>query len=305
MKRIISILALYLLIFMGCSKKEILPEESQLNTSDPAKTIIDTWFDENYTNPYNIKIKYKWDEGDMSDFGRYNFPASADKVKLVLEMFKTVWVSAYTEIGGNDFVKKIAPRELVFRGGSDVTPNGGAGAFGQAAGGKCITIFSVNSVTAKALKTRTGVDTYSGLIHHEYAHILNQIKSFDEEAYRKITPEGYTANWGNIPDSDSEKLGFVSSYARMNIGEDFAEMVRTMLTKSRTEWDDFINKIGTTEYGPAPDFKATFRPATTAQENIRKKEVLVADYFKKIYGIDIYKLQEKTQQKTTEYLNKP
>lgn len=296
MKRIIPFLALYIVMLTSCAKKEVLPDQSQLDVSDPVKTAFDEWITSNYTSPYNIKVKYKWDEGDMSDFGRYNIPPEPLKVRLLLEVLQNTWIESYSEIAGPDFVKKIAPRELIFRGGDDLTTNGGNGAWGQASGGKTITLFSVNEITAQRLKNPNVYNGYSGLIHHEYAHILNQIRNFDEAAYKQITPAGYTANWQNFEDWESNLEGFVSSYARMNVGEDFAEMVKFMLTMTRPEWDNYINSI--------EDFDGS-TTATKAKEDLRKKEGLVVSYFTKVYGIDIYKLQEKTAQKRAAYLSKP
>lgn len=296
MKKIIPILAIYTLLIMSCAKKEVLPEQSQLDVTEPVKTAFDEWITSNYTNPYNIRIKYKWDEGDMSDFGRYNIPPNAEKVKLLLELLQTMWIESYSEIAGPDFVKKIAPRELIFRGGGDFTTNGGPGAWGQASGGKTITLFSVNDVTSQTLKTRAGLNDYSGLIHHEYAHILNQIRNFDEAAYKQITPEGYTANWQSITIPASNRVGFITSYARMNVGEDFAEMVKIMLINTRAQWDAIINGIADTGGSTT---------ATKAKADLRKKEALVVSYFSKVYGIDIYKLQEKTAQKSASYLSRP
>jgi substrate import-associated zinc metallohydrolase lipoprotein len=273
-------------------KKEKLPTESQLDSTKPTLNSVDQWIFDNYTNPFNISVRYRWEEGDMSDLGRYNIPADSEKTKLVLDLFKKMWIDSYTEIGGVDFIKKISPREFVFRGGADKTPNGGSGAWGQASAGTTITIFDVNTVTATGLKNLTTLQGFSGLIHHEYTHILNQTRSFDEDAFQKITPEGYTAEWSNIADATSRRVGFVSSYARMNIGEDFAEMVKFMLTRTRTEWDAFVN--GIVDAGGSTT-------ATKARADIRKKEAIVVDYFNKSYGIDIYKLQATTAKNAVLY----
>jgi substrate import-associated zinc metallohydrolase lipoprotein len=60
--------------------------------------------------------------------------------------------------------------------------------------------------------------------------------------------------------------------------EDFAEMVSTMVTTSRSDWDKTINAI----------------PSATGRAALRAKESIVVNYFNDIYNIDFYALQART-----------
>ena len=62
-------------------------------------------------------------------------------------------------------------------------------------------------------------------------------------------------------------------------GEDFAEMTSIMLTEGKAGFDSFVNGI-TAEKGKAA---------------IRAKESIVVTYFKQVWNIDIYSLQQRVQ----------
>jgi hypothetical protein len=54
-----------------------------------------------------------------------------------------------------------------------------------------ITLFETDNVNKK---DRANVKRFVQTIQHEYIHILNQTRPFDEKTLAKITPTGYT-NW--------------------------------------------------------------------------------------------------------------
>lgn len=230
------------LFFAACDKKEILPVQSQLDTTEPVMNSVDRWISDSLTTPYNIDVRYKWDEWNLSDMGKYNYPATPGHANILLHVLKHTWLDAYVETAGETFIKHNSPRQFTMFGGVDLTPNGTGGAWGQASGGINVLLFNVNALDESDLTDVRSLQSYAGLMHHEFTHILNQNVPFDEENYQKITPEGYTAQYHLIPANVSREEGFISSYARMNIMEDFAEMVSFLVTRSRTAWDAYVNQ---------------------------------------------------------------
>lgn len=238
---------IFLLIFVGsclaaCKKKEVLPSQSQLDMSDPVMNSTDRWIMDSLTTPYNIDVRYKWDEWNMPDMGKYNYPTTPGHTAVLLKVLKHTWLDAYVETAGELFIKKNSPRQFTIFGGVDLTPNGGVGAWGQASGGVNVLLFQANELDETDLFDIGSLRGYSGLMHHEFTHILNQNVPFDEENFQKITPVGYTANFHLIPENVSHEEGFITSYARMNIMEDFAEMAKIMLTHNRAQWDAFVDQ---------------------------------------------------------------
>ena len=326
MKKIYLVLTIMIFgILQSCNPTETPLGSSNLDITTPVLNETDIWLRSNYTTPYNIDVTYQWDEGRV-DLNRFLHPPLLENVVPIMQAVKTIWIDTYSQVGGEDFVKKIAPRELVLIGGLNLNQNG-TRTLGFAEGGKNIVLFEVDRID---LKNKLSLTRFVETIQHEYAHILNQTVRFDEEAYKQITPSDYTAQWFNPFDRQdrfdiANRLGFISDYARLNHTEDFAEMVKTLLSNSATEYNEIITNIETriisnavtqaiADLGSgATDTEvkiATDAATITAQPDanraiglIRQKEAIVADYYKREFGIDIYELQKVAAENILKALN--
>ena len=273
MKKII-LLIFVVTLSVSCNTEEKVTI-SDLDTSTPVLTELDVWLRDNFVVPYNIDVQYEWDDDEV-DFNRFLFPPKVERVKQAMEAVKTVWIDSYSQVGGEDFVKIIAPRSIILVGGENRNSNGSS-TLGYAEGGKKIVFFNVDltDYSDRDFDYRFSVTTFLNTIQHEYVHILNQTIPFDEPTYSQITPGHYTAQWQLFSDIDSRELGYITAYARANPSEDFAEMVSVMLSYGKTDYDALIEGITSEE----------------AKQNLRVKEAFVVEYYKKEFGIDLYELQ--------------
>jgi substrate import-associated zinc metallohydrolase lipoprotein len=262
----------------SCTQDDTTLGPSVLDSTTPTKTDLDVWIDNNYVNPYNMEVLYRWDKSAV-DNTRYLFPPTQIKVQPALEIVKKIWIDSYSEVGGADFIKKIAPRQLVLIGGYNYDKNGTV-TLGIAEAGQRITLFNIDDIDKKNLAK---VNQFIHTIQHEYIHILNQTKPFDEKNYAKITPVGYTANWYFFEDLEAREEGFITNYAKSNVIEDFAEMASTMLTSSKLEYEAILSSIENPQ----------------AKIQIKAKEALVVKYFKEAYNMDFYRLRDVTETNTT------
>ncbi|UWY27108.1 putative zinc-binding metallopeptidase [Flavobacterium sp. TR2] len=269
------------LLLASCAHED-QPKESQLDFSTPQKTELDNWIGANFLNPYNINVYYEWNQ-NLVDENRYLYPPKGDKVQPAMEVVKKIWIDSYSTIGGKDFVKKIAPREFVLVGGVNLNTNGTV-TLGLAEAGQRVSLFQVDNLNKK---NRSSVTQFIHTIQHEYVHILNQTKPFDEQAWAKITPSGYTTTWYTEAIATSRSLGFITSYARLNIYEDFAETAATILTSSKAEYDAILASI----------------TDVNARNNIKAKEALVVKYYKDSFNIDFYALRDEAQKNTDAVIN--
>ena len=269
------------LLVASCAHED-QPTESRLDFSVPTKTDLDKWISTSFLDLYNINVYYEWDQNTV-DNTRYLFPPKVEKVQPAMEVVKKIWIDSYTTIGGVNFVKKIAPREFVLVGGVNLNTNGTL-TLGLAEGGQRITLFQVDNLNKKS---RANVTQFIHTIQHEYVHILNQTKPFDEQAWSKLTPVGYTSTWYTEPIATSRNLGFVTSYARLNIYEDFAETAAAILTSSKAEYDALLASV----------------TDATAKANIKAKEALVVKYYKDAFNIDFYALRDQAQKNTDTVVN--
>lgn len=279
--KILAIVTL-LTIVQSCNTKEDLITGSNIDTSTPELNSTDIWLRNNYTTPYNIEVLYNWNESRV-DFNRYLYPPTLDKVLPAMEAISTIWLDTYNEVAGNDFVKKIAPREILLVGGINLNSSGTI-TLGLAEGGKRITFFNTDLVD---LSERESLVRFVSTIQHEYCHIINQTVPFDEEAYKSITPSGYTGQWFNESIAEARELGFISDYARSNETEDFAEMVTAMLSYDNAAYNAIIDAISSEQ----------------ARADIRTKEALVVNYFKSELNVDLYELQRVAAENVLKVLN--
>ena len=321
----------------GCNKEDSLSSKSVLDTNTPELSNLDSWIRDNFITPYNIDVEYKWDDDEYPK-DKYLYPPTEENVKPLLEVVHDVWIDPYNKVGGDDFIKKLAPRQLFLAGGENVNQSGTT-TVGFAEAGMKITLFKVDDLDLTDVKeTRS----YMHTIQHEYCHILNQTKPFDPK-YVEITPSGYTSNWYNFTNAQANSEGFISAYAKLNDFEDFAEMTSHMLNMSKEEFDAIIDGIPaatetelkttqntltelmvkirmqelTNEKVAEDDLKkvkkleediqklqVSLAKLKEAVKNLRKKEEIVANYFKSEWDIDIYELQELVDEKMREITEK-
>lgn len=272
---------LLIIALVSCAHDD-QPGASQLDFTKPNQTVLDKWITTNYLNPYNINVQYKWNQNTV-DNSRFLFPPLVDKVQPALEIVQTIWLDSYAAIGGADFVKKIAPREIVLVGGVNLN-SVGTKTLGLAEGGQRVTLFETDYIDQS---DRDNVTQFIHTIQHEYIHILNQHKPFDEKAWAKITPVGYTADWYNYDIPESNEIGFITSYARSNINEDFAETASMILIYSKADYAAFLAGIQSPE--------ALFA--------LKAKEALVVKYFKDAFNMDFYALRDEAEKNTNTIVN--
>ncbi|KJD31839.1 hypothetical protein PW52_16320 [Tamlana sedimentorum] len=278
---IYTVLVFTILIFVSCENEDSVTT-TQIDTSTPILNETDVWLRENFVSPYNIEILYKWNINN-TDISRYLHPPYEASVKPAAIALQKAWIEPYTILGGENFIKEIAPRQFVFAGSFNFNPNSPTITLGVAEAGTRITLFNVdyldftdiNSII-QPLKT----------VHHEYGHILNQNVPLDP-AYGQINPENYTAQWFNRSDAFARELGYITAYGSSSEGEDFVEMVSEMLTHSKDEFDAIVESIQDEE----------------AKAQIRLKESMVAEYYLTHFDIDIYELQELTYAAIQELVN--
>ncbi|WP_298780126.1 substrate import-associated zinc metallohydrolase lipoprotein [uncultured Polaribacter sp.] len=310
----IFIAVIFFAIISACNPEENKLTESNLDTDTPELNVTDSWLREYFTIPYNIEVNYKWHEGRV-DLDRYLSPPTLEKVIPVMDIVKQVWIDTYSELGGENFIKEIAPRELLLVGGKNLNPSG-TRTLGFAEGGKNIVLFETDLIN---VKDKSEVTMFVKTIQHEYAHILNQQIRYDEEAFKEITPSGYTSQWYNPADEEerfdiANSQGFITDYARLNENEDFAEMLETILTNNAEEYQELLDNIKAKIISNAVDAALENLPTTATQDEIdaatqgatvtatpeaenaialiKAKEAIVADYFKKSFNIDLYELQK-------------
>ncbi len=256
-------------LLVACYDDDTLTD-SIIKDKNVALTEVDTWINTQLTTPYNIEVVYKWDDDD-TDLSKNLVPPDEDKVIPYLEVLKKLWIDTYVEQAGADFLKTLAPKQIMLIGSNSFNADGTITG-GTAEGGRKIVLYAVNRFDAGDKESLTKM---IHVVHHEFAHIMHQTKAYNED-FKQITPNGYTSTWNNTYLKDARNAGFISRYAQMNTNEDFVEMIANFLLSSPEEWEDILSSIEKTE----------------GLEALKQKEANVADYLMQNWGIDMYDFRD-------------
>jgi substrate import-associated zinc metallohydrolase lipoprotein len=255
-------------------------------------TAIDKFIYDSLTVPFNIAVKYKWDQAELNQFfDKTLVPPQEEKVIPLISSIKKAWVNIYVAEGGTMFFKNISPK-FFYLVGSPIYVRG-AIILGTAEGGRKVVLTDINNFRIKGmpgytLKDTSNVKRVFETIHHEYAHILDQTIKFPVE-FSQSSASSYTSDWLNVTEQEALNEGFVSPYAISASTEDFAEMVSLMLVRGRSWFDNRVNSINYT--GTTPNGTT----AAVAKARLRQKEAVVVSYFKQSWNIDFYSLQARSR----------
>ena len=193
-------------ILQSCGEGK-LSGDSIFSTEAQKRNAFDQWLYKNYTMPYNIDFQYrlKTEETDKA----YNFvPADSAKTAKLAIITKFMWFDPYAETIGLDFVKENVPRIIVAVGIPGYTRYR-TEVVGSAEGGYKVTLSKVNALTDDLLKDYHSMTAfYFHTMHHEFMHILNQKKPYDE-SYDNISRADYVSgNWTSVPEKRAYVLRF-------------------------------------------------------------------------------------------------
>lgn len=226
----------------SCEKDE-LDAKSIFDTSAPKREGLDAWLFENYVVPYNIDVKYKWE--DMESNMSFDLtPAGYKESMMLSKIIKYVWLEAYDEVVGIDFTRSYVPKQILLIGASAYYSDIQGEMLGTAEGGLKVILYKVNRVTEYVDDLEMLNKCYFHTMHHEFAHILHQTKDYSPD-YDKITESGYIGSeWTEKTDAYALEKGFITAYAMDQPDEDFVEMIACRVTNDQAWWDRKMEEAG-------------------------------------------------------------
>lgn len=195
---------------------------------------FDKWLIDNYLTPYNLEFCYKMEdvETDMN----YNLvPATYPNAVDIALLNKYLWFDAYDELTGSEFLKANAPRKIHIIGSPAYNKDTGSMTLGLAEGGIKVSLFRVNELEVYNFYNLN--EFYFKTMHHEFAHILHQKKSYPVE-FNQLSVGNYDDNnWQDRNGGLVASLGFVTDYASSQFREDFAETIANYITRTPEQYD--------------------------------------------------------------------
>lgn len=280
-------------VLAGCKKEDDLGDVNDipgLGGDTWVKGPIDYWIYDSLTKPYNISVKYKWDQFEL-ELNKNLVPPKEEKIIPVMDAVKKVWLNTYVAEAGELFIKKYCPKFFVLVGSPSFNTDGTI-TLGTAEGGRKVVLYVLNEFRIKSMPDYQPADSFNvkqmfHTIQHEFGHILHQNVMYTED-FKRISVGMYTANWNNVYDENARRDGFVTAYAMSAPDEDFVEMISMMLVEGKDGFDRIVNSI-------PPGTSANGITQAEAQSRLRQKEAIVVAYFKDVWNIDFYSLQSRAR----------
>lgn len=235
-------------LFVSCSDDDLDPvsifvdgtgtSADELDPYSPTYQ-LDKWADDNFRKTYNLQFKYKMEDvaTDMS----YNLvPAEYDKSVNIAVLTKYLWFDAYyTVVEDKDFMKKYGPRIIHLIGSPAVNAANGTITLGLAEAGIKISLFNLNSMDVSDFRYLN--EYYFLTMHHEFAHVLHQTKTYPK-VFDTLSAGNYDAlGWQYRNEKVTASLGFVSPYGSSQPREDFAETIAHYITDTDEDWNELLD----------------------------------------------------------------
>ncbi len=233
--------------FVSCSDDEDFTESifpDVPTTADPSSATykFDTWLIRNFRDVYNLEFCYKMEdvETDMN----YNLvPASFDKARDLALLTRYLWFDAYDVVtrkseddtNGKEFLKQYGPRIIHLIGSPAYNPSTGTEILGLAEGGIKVSLFKVNELNIDDFNQLN--EYYFRTMHHEFAHILHQTRSYPTEFNTLSNGRYDDNNWQDRNNGIVTSLGFITSYGSSQTREDFAETIANYITRTDDQYN--------------------------------------------------------------------
>ena len=279
MKRYILTIIAAVLCFTACNKEK-LNDETVFQDRGDLMTDFDIWLYQNYVEPYNIQFNHRY--VDRESDNQYNLiPAEKSKAIAMAKLIKHLWIGAYDELVGPDFMKTYCPRMIQLIGSKAYNSQGSV-VVGTAEGGMKITLYNVNAINVNSPSISFLNEWFFGTMHHEFAHILHQTKNYSTD-FNLISKDYQGPSWVNLEEKDAHQMGFVTAYASSSTDEDFVEIIAKYVTNQAGYWESLLESSG--EEGKA---------------KMEKKMEIVKSYLLQSWGIDLDRLRDIVQRRSAE-----
>ena len=262
---------------IACQEKPLDPN-SQILDSKVEENDFDRWLVTNYIEPYNIMFKYRMEKNE-SDFTYWLVPATYENSIKMAKLMKFLCFEPYDVLtGSREFIKTYYPK-MIHLVGSGAYRNNNTFVLGTAEGGLKITMYFVNELRLDPAYLN---EYYFKTMHHEFAHILNQIKPYSSDfktiSGSEYVTDAWSSNWKG-GDAEAQQNGFISEYASSEAGEDFVELLSIYVTNTPEYWNNIIANAG------------------AGAELINAKFDIVYNYMLNSWNIDLNELRDIIQER--------
>ena len=295
------------LAFVACNDDDLDPNsiftDDEVEVLDPASPTyqLDKFCEDSIRSKFNIEYKYKMSDM-MSDMDYNLVPAKyVNSVDLAV-LLKYLWLDVYYKVvPDKNFLRLYAPRIIHLVGSHAVNAANGTIKLGTAEGGIMITFYGVNAMDENDLDY---MNQYFFLtMHHEFAHILHQTKTYPK-TFDQLSAGNYDPlNWQGRDARVVASMGFMTPYGSSQAREDFAETIANYITMSKADslqlftwakenWVQSSNTVYEAE---------TDEDGVDGEAMLLQKINIARTWFKDAWNMDLDELRREVQRRQDTY----
>ncbi|MDE6654516.1 MAG: putative zinc-binding metallopeptidase [Muribaculaceae bacterium] len=279
---------------------------SVIKDSQTPQNDLDRWLDANYVKPYNIELRYRWEDNETS-MDYILVPPTYDNSIRMARILKYICFESFDKVtGSTEFIRAHFPKLVHLVGNPGWNTNGGwmaQGSYtlGSSEGGYKINLWYVNHLSDMVYENWVPVGTviedraelnsvFFHTIIHEFGHVFHQKIPYTTE-FNQITGDGYlggmwTSKYTSATDPQIYASGFVTAYSAYSADEDFAEIFSTYVCSTPEEFQAILDQAG-----------------KKGHDMITAKLAIVKDYLKKNWNLDIEDLRTEVQAREANLTN--
>lgn len=279
---------------VSCSDDDVDTSMSVIKDSQTPQNDLDKWLYVNYVKPYNVELRYRWEDNETS-MDYILVPPTYQNAVRMARLLKFICFDAFDEVtGSTKFIHDNFPKLVQLVGNPGWNTNGSM-TLGSSEGGYKINLWYVNHLSDvvyenwvpkdSVLRDRQELNAiFFHTIIHEFGHNFHQKVAYSTE-FNQITGNNYlggmyTSEFENADDPQVQAMGFVTAYASYSADEDFAETFSTYLCSTKEEFQALLDRAG-----------------ANGQNKIQAKLRIVKDYFQKNWGLDMDALRDAIQKR--------
>lgn len=287
----------------------IFPEVNETLDPNSYSFQLDSFLKREYLIPYNLDFCYKME--DVGTDMNYNLvPATYDHSVELAALTKYLWFEVYDKEMGPEFLRAWGPRMIHLIGSPAFNPVNGTMILGLAEGGIKVSLFRVNYIDFNPDSLN---EYYLKTMHHEFAHILHQTKTYPQE-FKLISSAVYDpTGWQDLQDEYVNSMGCVTAYGSSQEREDFAEIIANYITKTDEQWEEIMyhagrnfEQVGVNKYGQPvysdeneeiQDDKGGLADGIDGVAIINQKVQIARTWFRDAWGLDLDALRAEVQRR--------
>lgn len=290
-----AVMAAVALTVVSCSEEEDVDYGmSVIKDTQTPQNDLDKWLYENYVKPYNIELRYRWEDNETSMDYILVPPTYKNAIRMA-RILKYICFDSFDEVtGSKKFIRDNFPK-LVHLVGNPGWNTNSSMTLGSSEGGYKINLWYVNHLGDVVYENWVPKDSviydrvelnniFFHTIIHEFGHTFHQKVQFSTE-FNQITGSDYlggmyTSVFASPDDPQIQAMGFVTAYAAYSADEDFCETFSTYLCSTEDEFQALLDRAGNSGYN-----------------TITAKLRIVKDYFEENWGLDMDALRYAIQKR--------